>query len=78
MRDSRIKINVVNSIRTELMGIAALLVLLNHSKIFDTCILNINHICQIRGRQCVILLCSGDCASHLDNVMLLSVVGENI
>lgn len=35
MRDLRVKINAVNLVRVELMGIATLLVLLNHSKIFE-------------------------------------------
>lgn len=35
MRDLRVKINAVNSVRAELMGLATLLVLLNHSKTFE-------------------------------------------
>lgn len=35
MRDLRVKINAVNSVRMELMGIATLLVVLDHSKIFE-------------------------------------------
>jgi len=35
MRETKVKIDAINSVRAELMGIATLLVLLNHSKIFE-------------------------------------------
>lgn len=35
MRETKVKIDAINSVRAELMGIATLLVLLNHSKTFE-------------------------------------------